>query len=245
VLGFRLEFDQPRAPRTRQFQIARDQFHLVDLSNLEAVEKAMAGMDVVVQMAADPRPALALLERLRDDPTTLVRRSVANHLNDLSKDDPALALATCRRWLRGASPERRALVHHALRTLLRTRHPEALALVGHGGRPQVALGGLTARPRRVAVGGQVVISFTLASRAARAQPLRVDLAVHFVKPGEARQRLPGGQPHLAGPRRGGLAADLLACTAPARPTRRHRVELVVNGATLGRWTRVVSLSRAA
>ena len=99
--------------------------------------------------AADPRPALALLERPRDDPTTLVRRSVANHLNDLSKDDPALALATCRRWLRGASPERRALVQHALRTLLRTRHPAALALAGHGAPPRVAVT-LAVTPRRAA-----------------------------------------------------------------------------------------------
>jgi nucleoside-diphosphate-sugar epimerase len=45
-----------RAPRTRQLQIPKDQFHLVDLSDLEAVENAMAGVEVVVQMAADPRP---------------------------------------------------------------------------------------------------------------------------------------------------------------------------------------------
>ncbi len=45
-----------RAPRTRQLQIPRDKFHLVDLADLEAVERAMQGMDAVVQMAADPRP---------------------------------------------------------------------------------------------------------------------------------------------------------------------------------------------
>ena len=199
--------------------------------------------------AADPRPVLALLELLRDDPTTLVRRSVANHLNDLSKDDPALALATCRRWLRGAPPERRALVHHALRSLLRTRHPGALGLVGHGGRPEVALGGLTATPRRVAVGGQVVISFTLASRAARAQPLRVDLAVHFVKAsGKARPKA-FRVASLTLPARGEVALEKrisLAVHSTRTPNPgRHRVELVVNGATLGEVDfEVVSPARA-
>jgi 3-methyladenine DNA glycosylase AlkC len=43
---------------------------------------------------ADPRPALALLELLQDDPELYVRRSVANHLNDIGKDHPALLVET-------------------------------------------------------------------------------------------------------------------------------------------------------
>jgi nucleoside-diphosphate-sugar epimerase len=45
-----------RAPHGRELHIPEDKFHLVDLADLEAVEKAVQGMDVVVQMAADPRP---------------------------------------------------------------------------------------------------------------------------------------------------------------------------------------------
>jgi len=45
-----------RAPHSRTLQIPDDKFHLVDLADLDAVEKAMQGVDVVVQMAADPRP---------------------------------------------------------------------------------------------------------------------------------------------------------------------------------------------
>lgn len=39
---------------------------------------------------ANPRPVLALLERLKDDPELYVCRSVANNLNDIGKDHPAL-----------------------------------------------------------------------------------------------------------------------------------------------------------
>ena len=63
----------------------------------------------------DPRPALPLLETLKDDPELYVRRSVANHVGDIAKDHPALAFEVCERWLDGAGPERKWLIRHAVR----------------------------------------------------------------------------------------------------------------------------------
>jgi len=42
------------------------------------------------RLISDPSPVLPLLEKLRDDKEEYVRRSVANHLNDISKDHPDL-----------------------------------------------------------------------------------------------------------------------------------------------------------
>ncbi|MBL4889119.1 MAG: hypothetical protein JKX97_03730 [Candidatus Lindowbacteria bacterium] len=39
----------------------------------------------------DPRPVIELLELLKDDSELYVRRSVANNLNDISKDNPILS----------------------------------------------------------------------------------------------------------------------------------------------------------
>jgi 3-methyladenine DNA glycosylase AlkC len=63
----------------------------------------------------DPTPALPILEALKDDPDLYVRRSVANHLGDLSKDHWPLVLELCRKWLVNASPERQWLIRHAVR----------------------------------------------------------------------------------------------------------------------------------
>ena len=63
----------------------------------------------------DPRPVLPILEALKDDPDLYVRRSVANHLGDIAKDHPQLAFEVCKRWIEGASPERRWLIRHAVR----------------------------------------------------------------------------------------------------------------------------------
>lgn len=76
----------------------------------------------------DPRPALPILEALKDDPELYVRRSVANHLGDIAKDHPALVFALCERWLKGASAERKRLIRHALRHPARKGAPAALRL---------------------------------------------------------------------------------------------------------------------
>lgn len=128
-----------------------------------------------------PERLLPLLEKLKDDPTTLVRRSVANHLNDLGRAHPELLVETCRRWLEGATPERRALVEHALRSAVKRGLPAALSLLGHGEAPRIAVEEVGFEPARVAIGGRLRLSFTLRSRSKKAQTLLVDLAVHFVK----------------------------------------------------------------
>jgi len=63
----------------------------------------------------DPRPALPILDALKDDPALYVRRSVANHIGDIAKDHPELAFELCTNWLRGASAERKWLIRHAVR----------------------------------------------------------------------------------------------------------------------------------
>jgi 3-methyladenine DNA glycosylase AlkC len=76
----------------------------------------------------DPTPCLKILERLKDDSELYVRRSVENHIGDIAKNHPELALRVCRSWLKGASPERRWLIRHALRYLAKRNNSEALKL---------------------------------------------------------------------------------------------------------------------
>ncbi|WP_219687525.1 hypothetical protein [Streptomyces anatolicus] len=54
----------------------------------------------ISRFVSDPAPSLALLEPRVNDESLYVRRSVANHLNDINKDQPALVLVITRRWLR-------------------------------------------------------------------------------------------------------------------------------------------------
>ncbi len=76
----------------------------------------------------DPRPALPILEALKDDPELYVRRSVANHLGDIAKDHPSLVFDLCTRWTEDADPARKWLIRHAVRHPARQGVKAALRL---------------------------------------------------------------------------------------------------------------------
>jgi 3-methyladenine DNA glycosylase AlkC len=135
----------------------------------------------VAWLDAHPERVLALLELLKDDPSTMVRRSVANNLNDLGKVHSALLARTAEAWLDHASPERRSLVEHALRSAVKRGDPGALRLLGYGRKPAVSLEGVTFQPPQVPIGGRVAMGFALRSTSRQPQDLLVDTAVHFVK----------------------------------------------------------------
>ncbi|MEQ1883121.1 MAG: DNA alkylation repair protein, partial [Burkholderiales bacterium] len=129
----------------------------------------------------DPRPVLALLELLKDDPELYVRRSVANHLNDLGKDNPDLLIQTATRWLKGASDERRWVVNHALRSAVKRAEAGALGVLGFGSDAKVKIHNATVKPQRVAIGGAVEIAFELKNTGTTIQRVLVDFRIHFVK----------------------------------------------------------------
>lgn len=130
---------------------------------------------------ADPAPTLELLEKLKDDPSEYVRRSVANHLNDVSKDHPDTVIAVCRRWLKGAGPERTQVVRHATRTLVKAGHPGVFGLLGYTERPALVMKSLAVTPAEIRLGESIEFTAKLASASDRVQKIVVDYAVHHVK----------------------------------------------------------------
>lgn len=131
-------------------------------------------------LIADPSPTLPLLRALQDDPSEYVRRSVANHLNDIAKDHPAVVAEWLEEHLDGASDARRALLRHASRTLIKKGDRRVLSAWGLG----AAFKGeasLTIAPRRVQVGESFTMTLTLHSTARTAQQLVIDYAVHHQK----------------------------------------------------------------
>ncbi len=132
---------------------------------------------------ADPSPVVALLDRLCDDDSALVRRSVANNLNDLSKDHPGLAVTVAERWWALGGPRRQWVARHGLRTLVKRGDPAALAVLGIAAGEHLTLGSASIHPAEVAIGGRVRIEVEVADTrtSGPAESVAVDLVVHFVK----------------------------------------------------------------
>jgi 3-methyladenine DNA glycosylase AlkC len=129
---------------------------------------------------ADPSPTLPLLQALQDDPSACVRRSVANHLNDIAKDHATLVSDWVETHLPHASAQRRALLEHASRALIKQGHARTLAAWGLGARFR-GRAALTVAPDAIALGEHVTLELTLTSTARAAQTLAVDYVVHHVR----------------------------------------------------------------
>lgn len=137
---------------------------------------------VLAMFVKDPQPVLAVLEMLRSDPSEYVRKSVANNLNDISKDHPDVVLATARRWLQESpTPETTWIVKHALRTLIKKGNQEALQIVGASGGEHIDVRKLKISPASVAIGGNVKIAFEIQNQDQQAHKLTVDYVVHHVR----------------------------------------------------------------
>lgn len=128
-------------------------------------------------LIADPTPTRPLLLALQDDPSEYVRRSVANHLNDIAKDHPEYVADWLERFLPGAPPERAALLRHASRTLIKAGHPRVLTLWG-AGQAFAGSASLSVDPERLSLGEEVTLTLSLRSQAAAPQKLVIDYAVH-------------------------------------------------------------------
>ena len=125
-------------------------------------------------------PVLEMLRRLRTDPSPYVRRSVANHLNDLAKDDPDRIISLLERWHAEGVDETTWIVRHALRNHLKAGDPRVMALFGYGV-PEVSIVGLRIDPATVRIGDSASVAFRLVSMVDRPQSLHVDLVIGYMK----------------------------------------------------------------
>jgi 3-methyladenine DNA glycosylase AlkC len=128
----------------------------------------------------DPSPIEPILDALKADPSRYVRRSVANSLNDITKDNPSWALDRIERWpLNNAGTA--WIAKHALRNLIKKGDPRALTVIGAGKPARVKLRALGISPSAITLGQTITIAFKLASTSDETQRLVVDYAVHYVK----------------------------------------------------------------
>jgi 3-methyladenine DNA glycosylase AlkC len=131
-------------------------------------------------LVADPTPTAPILENLRADPSLYVRKSVANHLNDISKDHPAWMLARLKSWDL-SHPHTQWIAKRAARTLIKAGHQPALHLFNFGTEPAVKVADFKVTPSRLKLGQTLEFSLSLTSTSRKAQSLAVDYVIHYVK----------------------------------------------------------------
>jgi len=129
----------------------------------------------------DPVPVIELLEKLKEDPNLMVRRSVANNLNDISKDNPDIVVQTLEKWQKLDTPEMDWIISHALRTVLKQGHPGALRLMGYDPKARIVVSDLELSSDEIRVGEELRFSFKVRSEEERPCALMIDTVIHYMK----------------------------------------------------------------
>ncbi len=181
----------------------------------------------------DPGPVITLLDKLKSDTNLMVRRSVANNINDIAKDNPEIAVATLKRWSKDKSPETKWLIKHAARTLLKQGNKGALELLGYTPKPEASITGFKIARDQFKIGEALQFSFLLKSISEKKQNLMIDYAIHFVKANgktkpkvfklAAKKLLPGETVLLC------KAHSLKQFTTRVHYPGKHIIEIFVNG----------------
>jgi len=128
--------------------ILSDRFHLAELTLKQWITHENEHVRRLVSEGSRPRlpwgiqlknvidnPELTfpLLDALKDDSSEYVRKSVANHLNDYSKDHADWLIKKIKPWWmdKKATPQRKKVIRHGLRTLIKAGHEPTLSLLGY------------------------------------------------------------------------------------------------------------------
>ncbi len=183
----------------------------------------------------DPAPLMPLLEALKDDPEEYVRRSVANNLNDVAKDHPVTVVGVANSWVEGAPKPRMKLLKHACRTLIKNGDAGALAVFGYHAAKHADADIQITTP---AVQYGEHLEFSIAIKGLKpGGNLMVDYIVHFMKANGTsspkvfkwmdKQAVTASSLHAT--RRHTIKPITTRKYYPGT----HRLELLVNGVSLG------------
>jgi 3-methyladenine DNA glycosylase AlkC len=133
----------------------------------------------------DPTATSKILDNLKIDPELFVRKSVANHLNDIAKDHPEYVIKVLKKWQKTTEKEHLKkidwIIRHSLRTLIKAGHPGALSLIGVSKDTKIKLQNFKINKKKIVLGDKIIFEFDIQSLSAKPQKLVVDYIIHFVK----------------------------------------------------------------
>ncbi len=138
------------------------------------------GIDLPV-FKKNPSFILPILEKLKNDESEYVRRSVANNLNDISKDNPDTVLEIAEQWY-GQSPNTDRIVKHACRTLLKAGNRRALVLFGFGNSKNLIVSDFQLDKKVITLGGEkITFTYLLEVKAKKETKVRLEYGMYFMK----------------------------------------------------------------
>jgi len=126
----------------------------------------------------EPSLVLEILENLKDDESEYVRKSVANNLNDISKDNPEIVIQIAKEWI-GENINRDKIIKHGCRTLLKNSNKDVLNIFGFNEPNNIKIENLKFTDK-VNLGEELSFSFDINSNKNLGK-LRIEYAINFLR----------------------------------------------------------------
>ena len=174
---------------------------------------------------------IPLLSKLKNDAELYVRRSVANHFNDLTKDHPEVVLDLFESWSKD-DERTNWVIKHSLRSLIKAGNQRALSLLGF--KPvNVEVQAFSAKPGTLSIGENLELSLSIENRGSETASLAVDFVVHYMKAnGKTSAKVfKWATPKLAPGEALSLSKKVLLVQRSTRKLYpgKHKVEVQING----------------
>ncbi|WCL49781.1 DNA alkylation repair protein [Leptospira sp. GIMC2001] len=126
----------------------------------------------------NPNKIIPILENLKEDPSETVRRSVANNLNDISKDNPDVMISLINKW-KGKSDTTDRLIKHASRTLLKQGHPSILKIYNLNNK-SIKMGEFRIFSKSIKIGSSLEFRFNLENISSKPKLIRLEYGIYFL-----------------------------------------------------------------
>jgi 3-methyladenine DNA glycosylase AlkC len=123
---------------------------------------------------------LPILENLKSDEYEFVQKSVANNLNDMSKDHPDLVYNICKKW-QGKLTSTDWIVKHACRTILKAGNQKAMSLFGYGDTKKVVIENFDIHTKEIKIGDRLDFSFDIKNTDNMQAILRLEYTIYYQK----------------------------------------------------------------
>lgn len=134
----------------------------------------------VPDLKKDPSSIIPILENLKNDESLYVRRSVANNLNDISKDHPKLVIEIAKKWF-GDNDQLNWVVKHGCRSLLKSGDQTIMALFGFGKINDIKITDFKINTPIVKIGAQLTFCYNLINESNQNLKLRLEYGIYYQK----------------------------------------------------------------
>jgi 3-methyladenine DNA glycosylase AlkC len=132
------------------------------------------------EVIKNPKSTQSILENLKADNELYVRKSVANHLNDVSKENTDYMLELVNSWDK-KNPHTAWIIKHASRSLIKKGHPGSLSVFDFEKNVKIRVENLLLAKTKIKLGETLQFSFDAVSEKSSSQKLVIDYVIHYRK----------------------------------------------------------------